>query len=409
VNPDAAFLADILAHRDDDAPRLIYADWLDDHGDSERAEFIRLQCTRTRLAADDVRQVPLLLREEELLERHGDAWRAALPPLEGAAWGEFERGFVATVQLQDFGAYRRNQAVWRDAAPIDGLHFVNYLQALEAAQLFCSPMLAPYSRLSVRCSWIDNDLFQAMLESPHLANLTALDLSHSSLGVDKAAKLGAARALSRLRRLNLSHTGLGPAGVEALVNSPQLSGLTDLCLESVGLQAEGAAALAQAPYLPHLVRLELHDNRIGPAGVRALVEEREWTGLTHLGLGNNAIGNAGAEALATWPGLARFAYLNLAANEIDLDGVRALVESLRLPNLARCHVSLPTGHARFFRSGLYPRLLDLFNNQITTPGALVLARSFHLAGLTALELWSTASDTKAIPYLRQHFGPAAVM
>lgn len=38
-------LADILAHPDDDTPRLIYADWLDEHGDDpERAELIRLQC-----------------------------------------------------------------------------------------------------------------------------------------------------------------------------------------------------------------------------------------------------------------------------------------------------------------------------------------------------------------------------
>ena len=29
----------------DDLPRLIFADWLDEHGDADRAEFIRLQCS----------------------------------------------------------------------------------------------------------------------------------------------------------------------------------------------------------------------------------------------------------------------------------------------------------------------------------------------------------------------------
>src|SRR2546426_542629 len=41
-----AFEADIIAQPDDDAPRLILADWLEDHGDEHtaaRAEFIRLQ------------------------------------------------------------------------------------------------------------------------------------------------------------------------------------------------------------------------------------------------------------------------------------------------------------------------------------------------------------------------------
>jgi uncharacterized protein (TIGR02996 family) len=41
---EAAFLADILAHPEDDTPRLIYADWLDEHGLEERAELIRVQC-----------------------------------------------------------------------------------------------------------------------------------------------------------------------------------------------------------------------------------------------------------------------------------------------------------------------------------------------------------------------------
>lgn len=39
----AGFIADIIEHPEDDSIRLIYADWLEDHGDPERAEFIRVQ------------------------------------------------------------------------------------------------------------------------------------------------------------------------------------------------------------------------------------------------------------------------------------------------------------------------------------------------------------------------------
>jgi uncharacterized protein (TIGR02996 family) len=39
----------IIANPDDDAPRLIYADWLDEQGDELRAEFIRLQCVNKSL------------------------------------------------------------------------------------------------------------------------------------------------------------------------------------------------------------------------------------------------------------------------------------------------------------------------------------------------------------------------
>src|SRR5436190_9976773 len=34
----------IRANPLDDTPRLVYADWLQEHGDDERAEFIRVQC-----------------------------------------------------------------------------------------------------------------------------------------------------------------------------------------------------------------------------------------------------------------------------------------------------------------------------------------------------------------------------
>jgi uncharacterized protein (TIGR02996 family) len=40
---EAAFLAAIIERPDDDVPRLVFADWLDEHGQPERAEFIRVQ------------------------------------------------------------------------------------------------------------------------------------------------------------------------------------------------------------------------------------------------------------------------------------------------------------------------------------------------------------------------------
>lgn len=44
----SALLAAILANPGDDTPRLVYADWLEEAGDANRAAFIRLQC---RIAA----------------------------------------------------------------------------------------------------------------------------------------------------------------------------------------------------------------------------------------------------------------------------------------------------------------------------------------------------------------------
>jgi uncharacterized protein (TIGR02996 family) len=82
-----ALLAAIRAAPDDDAPRLIYADWLDEHGQPERAEFIRVQIELARHDSPTLRQ-----REAALLAEHHDALAGPLaaPHLRF----RFDRGFI---------------------------------------------------------------------------------------------------------------------------------------------------------------------------------------------------------------------------------------------------------------------------------------------------------------------------
>ena len=87
----------ILAEPDDDTPRLIYADWLEEHGDPNRADFIRVQIEHARLPRWDARQVRLQLHERELLAHYGARWRADLPDIHGVTWGEFRRGFIEPI------------------------------------------------------------------------------------------------------------------------------------------------------------------------------------------------------------------------------------------------------------------------------------------------------------------------
>lgn len=47
-----ALLAAILANPEEDTPRLVYADWLQENGDEARAEFIRVQCELYRRFPD---------------------------------------------------------------------------------------------------------------------------------------------------------------------------------------------------------------------------------------------------------------------------------------------------------------------------------------------------------------------
>src|SRR5207248_1002882 len=96
MSDEKALLAAIWAEPHDDTPRLVYADWLDENGQSERAEFIRLQCELARLGEWDEspRKAELEAREKQLRARHAMAWKAGLPPSLRQRGG-FERGFPA--------------------------------------------------------------------------------------------------------------------------------------------------------------------------------------------------------------------------------------------------------------------------------------------------------------------------
>lgn len=48
----AALLRTILDSPDDDAPRRVYSDWLQEHGELDRAEFIRVQCELARIGPE---------------------------------------------------------------------------------------------------------------------------------------------------------------------------------------------------------------------------------------------------------------------------------------------------------------------------------------------------------------------
>lgn len=96
MTQDEAFFADIIANPDDDAPRLIFSDWLTDHG-NPRGEFIHVQCLLARAGEDEPCRPHLEAREGELLNSHQDDWLGPLRPLL-CRW-KFRRGFLDAVAM----------------------------------------------------------------------------------------------------------------------------------------------------------------------------------------------------------------------------------------------------------------------------------------------------------------------
>src|SRR5438874_2139584 len=96
---ERAFLAAIREAPDDDTHRLVYADWLDDHGDEARAEFIRVQVELARLPGKDARRPGLEKRETELLAAHRESWLGPLTKVLRYKDCTFRRGFPEDLTL----------------------------------------------------------------------------------------------------------------------------------------------------------------------------------------------------------------------------------------------------------------------------------------------------------------------
>jgi uncharacterized protein (TIGR02996 family) len=375
MNQDEAFLHDICEHPDDDGPRLVYADWLDEHGDSPRAAFIRAQCALARMDPDDPRRPELLQRERDWLNDAG-ARRPKLPKLAGVTWGgSYRRGFVASATVRNLQTFRKHAAALFATTPVEDVTF-HGLTPSTARTLAALPALARVRGLTVGPG-AGADGLRAILLSPHLAKLARLDLSRQDAGTAVVPILEVA-TLPDLTTLHLSFGGFNLGGT--------------------GLGPAGTWALAEALHFPRLETLSLSGGAIGDGAV-ALAATRGLSNLTTLNLSHNGITDAGATALATSPYLSRLATLDLGGNQIGAAGTAALVGSRHLPALRWLQLSSnpfgPTQQAvaenwhaaqEVPPPGARPLVLQLLHNQINDDGAALLAQWPALARLVILDL-----------------------
>jgi uncharacterized protein (TIGR02996 family) len=71
------FIRAILASPEDESPRLIYSDWLDEH-DDPRGEYLRIDCALAKMSQGDPRFDELVVRFRELHFQIDRTWRTAV-------------------------------------------------------------------------------------------------------------------------------------------------------------------------------------------------------------------------------------------------------------------------------------------------------------------------------------------
>jgi uncharacterized protein (TIGR02996 family) len=323
------FLHALRDDPDDDASRLIYADWLDDHGDCERADFIRLQVRLSQIKPGDPERPALAALSQEAVKAETERWLGARPSFL-KAWS-FRGGLLDRLVLDA-------SATMADLVPLLEAHPVREV-VLGAPgilrPLACSPALSLIRSLS--CSWSSDCHF--LLDSPYLRGLRELSLEGKDVTNDVARSVARSAGLSELRVLRLHSTSLSDAGVVHLLRRGVLPKLAAWHVHSpnaspLGLQNLFAPHRAARWHALDLDEPELaHHPAVGACtnlkrlsvvlsyGVRLYWLE-PLKQLAELRL-RGSVDDDTIRTLAAWPGLARLRHLCLEVISSRREAVRS--------------------------------------------------------------------------------------
>jgi uncharacterized protein (TIGR02996 family) len=219
MNDHDALLTAIGEHPEEDTPRLMYADWLEENGDPERADFVRNQVELARPGLSGGELYAVVQKNRHYLSNFVRHWKAELPRIEGVEWGDFNRGLIEEVRAPHESPIVRHAA---KIFAVPGIHVLRLWRLDNGRALAGVPEL-----IRLRSFWIINRGTSAtnlrdLFASPYLAKLTAIDL-YGSLGDDALARELASGRFPDLAELRLGANAIGDAGARALAESPHLT------------------------------------------------------------------------------------------------------------------------------------------------------------------------------------------
>ena len=125
VDDHEALWRTIVAHPEDDLPRLVYADWIEEHGETDRAGFIRDQIEFARHQPWEPYAARCRHAHPNTLT--GQLWRSSLPKIEPRFWEwhpktPFHRGFGWSLIVRDLTAFLSEAERLFAASPIGQLY-----------------------------------------------------------------------------------------------------------------------------------------------------------------------------------------------------------------------------------------------------------------------------------------------
>lgn len=437
-----AFLEEVREHPEDDTPRLVLADWLQDQPDEidrARGEFLYLECLLSR---PEPGPAAIRTRHRQLRAQFTEQWLGPLTRVvENWRW---DRGLLH-LSLDGFHCFARDLL---DVLPTETYAWVNGLTLRRVTGGFINvaeqtSLLHRVQSLTFEESRFNDEAFYRLFALPALVHLRQLNLAGCQVSGHAIAYLARQPKLSNLRDLDLTRGTFGATGVEALARSESLGHLRTLRLGYNLLPDAVLHDLANGPLLAHLEHLDLRGNEAcGGTGLAALVLSRGAQRLRRLELPHLHLLAETVRALAHSPYLRNLRVLNLERTNVNTHGVKHLafagalnaLESLSLArtNLYDCGVAalgedttqmrlkaLDVGHNHLDRGAALTlatspvfaelRELDLEDNRLGDDGAYLLARSQGLRNLHFLDVGNNGLCDAAKALLTRRFGHNATL
>jgi uncharacterized protein (TIGR02996 family) len=228
-----AFLRAIFDAPADDTPRLVYADFLQEHGDEDRAAYIRYECELAQLSEDDPQTELLRAQVARLRQLHSSptSW----------PWGDEHtvRGFPlppsqAVVTAADLTEPDRlRERVVRSSPEWYGTKAIRVTPPLR----------------------LDSTLLDVLFALPFFRQATEWNLSGHEINVRAEGDLPT--YLHTVLTEVVIECVIVTTAVESLAQHRGARRLTALDLRNNGLDNDAARALVKSPYLDNLKRLDL--------------------------------------------------------------------------------------------------------------------------------------------------------
>ncbi|QJW99786.1 TIGR02996 domain-containing protein [Frigoriglobus tundricola] len=320
---------------DDDTPRLVFADWLQEHGEEDRAEFIRVQIELVRKAENP----SLKERQGALLGAHRAEWESPFRQFEVAnsfrqfVFGvHFRRGFAWAISVNDEEQrFVDNAAALFQHAPIER---VNLFHKSQHADLIRCPEPLQLNELLIDRQGFETKELAALLRSKYLTNIKHLDLiaddDNGHLDCAGLELLGRAKTLPALRHLDLSYNYCGwmfseerQNWIKRLTKGPLIGQLETLKLRSTDVTDECAQILARCKRARSLRQIDLSGNSIGEDGLRAIATSRALSALATLDLRENDYDAEGGGQVKDCPPETRHLLETRFGSGVLLDGKAA--------------------------------------------------------------------------------------